>query len=119
MAALKTLSFVVGKTRSGKEIRCLMSCNAAEWMMVSRCGNFGLDDYFDAYCVFEFLMVRAQRRGGWDSSEVELFKAHSGVCQWFFGEEVLEELKELNGIITSLDVLRLGSELVSFEFKST
>lgn len=113
----KLSSFLVGKTRSEKEIYCAVEREEAEWVLTTKHPDFSSDDHFDVYCVFEFLSVRAKRKLGKFSKDYYLFAAHSRVTRiLFFDDEQIGHLMVKNKLITSLDVCKFGSRLVTIEF---
>jgi len=116
---LKPMYFNVGKTRFRNPVVCATNKNEILPVLISCCQDlYTTDDYFDAYCVFEFLIQRSLRQEDKDLSKVALFTiSRKIITDHFLNERILNESKAALGLKTSMDVCRYGSKLVNIEFK--
>lgn len=110
--------FAVGTTKSGKTVFCCCQHRDIEVLFETKYLNFSFDDFFDAYCIFQFLLARSLRKSGGNSDESFLFISVARTILEKQGlSEKLDWLKQRHGVSTILDVCKYGSKLVVNEFK--
>jgi len=112
------IKFKVGKTCSGETISYTNSFEEIGEFVHEHYKDFFPDDCFDAICVFYYLISRALKNKRDNFKEVMLFDGHSNLIMTLFEDETeFDRIKEKLGIVTSFDMCRFGSKLVSQEFK--
>lgn len=104
--------FSVGKALSGRTVHCLGRVEDISKHIDSLFAQFNLEEMFCAFAIFEYLTVRALRRG----DELSLFIAHGDAVYHKMLTEGIEDLKAQHGIVTSIDVCKFGRSLVNVEF---
>lgn len=117
----QVVQFKVGITRLSQRI-CYMN---SEKEILSEDGLVDLylqytdADYFDAYCVFEYLIQRELKKKCIEQSNLlRIYEINQNIILTvFWGEDRLEVEKRLNGIKTSIDMCKHGLRLVNVEFK--
>ena len=111
-------SFKVGKTRLKKVITCAAEENLNLPKLIYKyCSDFLSEDFFDAYCIFEFLIQREIRHNQLHSEEMRLFEKNQKIIKEIICSSFIEEEKLRLGLKTSLDVCLFGSRLTNIEFK--
>ncbi len=96
----------------------ILQYSDAELLMVQKYLDFSSDDFFDAFCVFQYLAARSVRRFGRDSDESFLFASVGrniyDKCRF---SARFDDLKQKHNFVTIFDVCRHGSKLAAHEFK--
>lgn len=101
-----------GNTRSGKEI-CAYDTRDMEYIC-EQVKGFEEEDHFDAFCLFQFMTLRALRRYGELSDEVAKMELMGDYHQRCIGEEVITHKKKLLSLVTSIDICNYGESLVKY-----
>ena len=115
--ALNALHQVVGKTRTGKSI---ISATNLEEIKATRIhfgpDCFSVDDLFDAFALFSYLLIRSARK---KCDSAGLYEEHSFEIRSLISLEDYEAAKLRAGVVTVFDLRKLGESLASFEFKDS
>ena len=95
-----------GETRMGRKIQLFYEHD--EVYLPDTMRDFSAHNHFDAFALFEFLLIEAYRRAVDDPQEyqqlVEMHEFHGGELS----ESFIAEEKEKLGIITSIDFCNYG-----------
>lgn len=103
----------VGVTRSGKLIPYSPSIVDLGAIVKSfRERLFSSDDLLDAFAVFDYLAVRAIRRG----EDTAVFDEYADNIRNLFDPTELDEAKNRADIRSAFDLRKLGESLVAVEF---
>ena len=99
-----------GETRSGKGI---LSYQTDDIIYIEeQIHNFDPHDHFDAYCLFQWLLISAIRKHGPNSSEFNEYTIMSTVHFDYLSAEFIDiEMKDLS-LVTSIDVAKHGKSLL-------
>jgi hypothetical protein len=100
----------MGKTRTGKII--LYTIHREETVRVIKffeACSFSIDDFLDAFAVFEYLAIRSIRRSELDA----IFDIYADDIFTF---DELQVAKERANIVSVFDLFDLGRSLVNVEF---
>ena len=104
-----------GVTRSGKLIPYATSSDEiSDLLRDFRDPNFSHDDLFDAFAVFDFLALRAIRRG---DDAIFFSQLADGVFD-LLGPENFSEAKARANLRSAFDLRDLGQSLVAVEFSN-
>ena len=107
----------VGETRTGKTIICATEFeNAAVICRHLTKILFSIDDLLDALAVFEYLSVRAVKKG---DLFADIYENHLFEIGRLIPQEDFDAAKFRAGIITAFDLRNLGQSLVRIEFKDS
>ena len=99
-----------GETRSGKAICTYTTATTEDTGMVAQLvADFSPSDYFDAMALFQYLAIRALRRAGAASGDLERY-------EWYYGfyfirlssEQIDEQMRGLS-LVTSICVVKHGN----------
>jgi len=96
----------VGTTRSSKAIR--QPVKVDETTLAELTGDYGPDDHFDAYALFEFLLSRELASIGVNSPRAELYENISYFHREAMSKDEMERQKKELGIATIFDVINFG-----------
>ena len=114
---MKHFGQIVGYTRSGRTIFGFLPGGPAEFPHPEHV-EFSASDHFDAYVVFELLVLRAKRKHGEGSSEHDMYGWHLQFHRnSFTSKSSFEEEKLRAGCRDAFDSSRLGRSLVRPEFQ--
>ena len=95
-----------GETRSGKPICTYHTEDASARSALLK--NFNVDDDFDAFALFQYLLLREVRRRPTNSHDVKRFQSWSDLHAQRIGGAAFSILKVRLFIITSLDLVKYG-----------
>ena len=96
----------LGSTRSGKLIRYLLTDDADELANLTK--NYRSEDHFDAYALFQFLVMRELSRYGRDSIHVDRYDQLSQFHQErLSAQQIAAEMVGLS-LTTIFDVVNFG-----------
>lgn len=101
--------FHVANSRSGKKIYLFETSDIG--YVMAKTADQDEHDQFDAYCVFEHLMIRSFKRFGSESKE---FRQSAFLGSYYvskMGTEFLALEKEALGLATSIDLVNHGKSL--------
>jgi hypothetical protein len=103
----------VGITRSGKVIPYVLDRkDIASVVKYLREEIFSNDDLFDAFVLYEFLALRAIRRGDTNA----IFEDHSNEVLLVISAEDLAEAKVRANVFSAFQLRDLGKSLAAIEF---
>ena len=103
----------VGKTRSGKVIPYTNNRDdIARILEFFDSVNFSMDDFFDAFAVFEYLAVRSKRR----KESAAIFALYAENVFRSMTMKEVQSAKERANILTIFHIRDLGRSLVNVEF---
>jgi|GEM_PF-643959 len=97
----------VGMTRSLKAIRQPLDIN--ETVLAEMTRDYGPDDHFDAYALFQFLLARELASIGKDSQRIGIYELASNFYLKNLPDEELERQKEILSIATIFDIINFGN----------
>jgi len=98
---------LIGTTRSSKVIRQPVSISITT--LTELTSDYGPNDHFDAYALFEFLLSRELARIGRDSPRADLYQRFSAFHRELLTDEEMERQKKILGIATVFDVIKFGN----------
>ena len=102
-------SMHVGDTRSGKKI--LAYDELDELDIMNAISDFHERDFFDAYCVFQYMVVYTRKRYGADSISVRQFGFLTFLCEKNITKDFLSAEKVSLSLVTSIDLTKFGKSL--------
>lgn len=97
----------VGTTRSLKAI--LQPLDINESVLAEMTRDYGPDDHFDAYALFQFLLARELASFGKDSPRIGIYELASNFYLKNLPDEELERQREILGIATIFDIINFGN----------
>jgi len=105
----------IGETRSGKRICTYHTEDASERSELLK--DFNVHDDFDAFALFQYLLLREVKRGSADSSDFQRFQSWSDLHAQRAGSTEVSILKAELSIITSLDLVKYGQRRADHIFR--
>jgi hypothetical protein len=107
---------LIGTTSSGKKIYSAYRPDQVEISIEINYKDFSYVDYFETYCVFDYLNVRAYKKYSSDSAEFFIYGLYLDAIRVHLGHH-LELIKKEMKLHMVFDVVKLGASLVVVEFK--
>jgi hypothetical protein len=107
---------LIGTTSSGKRIYSAYRPDEVEISIDMNFVDFSYADYFEAYCLFEYLSLRTFKKHSSTSVEFLVYLIFIDIIKEHLGHR-LEMIKTEMKLMTVIDVVKLGASFVSIEFK--
>ena len=96
----------VGTTRSSRAIRQPLSTD--DEVLLELTIDYAVEDHFDAYAVFQYLLSREIASWGAESPRISLYDRMSNYHFKNIGDEDLEQQKKVLRLATIFDVINFG-----------